>query len=199
MALAAVAAARIDDELRHIANSAATLTDLEHYDLVRPGRACYGLSPLAASPAELGLTPALRLTAELATVKTVPAGAGVSYGHTFVTDHPTRIGIVPLGYGDGIPRHASNEVSVSVAGQRAPIVGRICMDQFMIDLGDIAARPGDEVVLFGPGAAGEPTAHEWAEAIGTINRSEERRVGKECRARGARDERRRSRERERRS
>ena len=168
-ALAVVAGAGIEVELRHIANSAATLTDLEHYDLVRPGLACYGLSPLAASPAELGLTPALRLSAELATVKTVPAGAGVSYGHTFVTDHPTQIGIVPLGYGDGIPRHASNQVSVSVAGERAPIVGRVCMDQFMIDLGDIGARPGDEVVLFGSGVAGEPTAHEWAEAIGTIN------------------------------
>lgn len=156
-------------ELRHIANSAATLTGLEHYDLVRPGLACYGLSPLQQSPAELGLIPALRLTAELSGVKAVPAGTGVSYGHTHVTEDPTTIGVVPLGYGDGIPRHASNRVTVQIAGHRVPIVGRVCMDQFMVDLGGLDVRPGDEVVLLGSGAEGEPTAREWADAIGTID------------------------------
>lgn len=155
--------------VRHIANSAATLRGLEPYDLVRPGLACYGLSPLAQSPAELGLTPALRLTSELATIKAVPAGAGVSYGHTYTTDRETRIGVVPLGYGDGIPRHASNHVSVLVNGTLVPLVGRVCMDQFMVDLGELEAAPGDEVILFGDGSAGEPTAHDWAEGSGTIN------------------------------
>lgn len=154
---------------RHIANSAATLTDVPHYDLVRPGLACYGLSPLAQSPQELGLTPVMRLSAQMAMVKHIPAGAGVSYGHTFVTDKPTRIGVVPLGYGDGIPRHASNKASVLVNGQRVPIVGRVCMDQFMVDLGDVPAQAGDEVVLWGSGDEGEPTAHEWGQAIGTID------------------------------
>lgn len=168
-AIACAEGAGLDLKLRHIANSAATLTGLEHYDLVRPGLACYGLSPLEQSPAALGLAPAMRLTASLATVKTVPAGTGISYGHTFTTEHPTQIGVVPLGYGDGIPRHASNKVTVQIAGRRVPIVGRICMDQFMVDLGEIEAQPGDEVVLFGSGADGEPTAHEWASAIGTID------------------------------
>lgn len=161
--------AGLEIEIRHIANSAATLTGLPPYDLVRPGLACYGLSPLTQSPAELGLTPALRVTASLATIKAVPAGTGVSYGHTYVTERPTRIGVVPLGYGDGIPRHASNRVSVQVAGERVPVVGRVCMDQFMVDLGEVPAQPGDDVVLFGPGTDGEPTAHEWASAIGTID------------------------------
>src|SRR5699024_9152796 len=89
--------------------------------------------------------------------------------HTYVTDRPTTIGVVPLGYGDGIPRHASNRFSVQVAGQRVPIVGRVCMGQFMVNLGDLDARPGDEVVLLGNGADGEPTAREWADAIGTID------------------------------
>lgn len=161
--------AGLEIDVRHIANSAATITGLEHYDLVRPGIICYGLSPMKKTSAEIGFRPALRLTAELTLVKPVPAGAGVSYGHTFTTDRPTQIGVVPLGYGDGIPRHASNLVSVQVAGQRAPIVGRVCMDQFMVDLGDLDAQAGDEVVLLGSGDDGEPTAQEWADAIGTIS------------------------------
>ncbi len=153
---------------RHVANSAATLSGLGRYEIVRVGLAAYGLSPLEKSPAELGLTPILRLSAELATVKKVPAGAGVSYGHTYTTTKDTRIGVVPLGYGDGIPRHASNHVTVQIAGQRVPLVGRVCMDQFMVDLGDIDAGPGDLVLVLGSGEEGEPTVHEWAHAIGTI-------------------------------
>lgn len=161
--------AGLEIEYRHIANSAALLTGLKTYDLVRVGLACYGLSPVAERPRDLGLTPALRLTAELAGVKKVPAGTGVSYGHTYITPRDTRIGVVPLGYGDGIPRHASNRVSVQVAGQRVPVVGRVCMDQFMIDLGQIPAQAGDEVIVFGSGSGGEPTVWEWANAIGTID------------------------------
>lgn len=169
-ALALAHDAGLEVEYRHIANSAALLTGLEQYDLVRAGLACYGLSPLADTrPRDLGLTPALRLTAELSTVKAVPAGTGVSYGHTYVTPGDTRIGVVPLGYGDGIPRHASNMVTVQVGGRRVPVVGRVCMDQFMVDLGDTPAEAGDEVVVFGSGTDGEPTVWEWANAIGTID------------------------------
>lgn len=88
-----------------------------------------------------------------------------------------NIGLVPVGYGDGIPRHASGRAEVWVAGQRRRIVGRICMDQFLVDLGDDAAAPGDEVVLFGPGDDGEPTAQDWAEAADTINYEIVTRIG----------------------
>lgn len=168
-ALALAADLGLEVELRHVANSAATLTEVEHYDLVRPGLACYGLSPLEQSPLALGLRPAMRLTSELAVVKHVPAGTGISYGHTFVTDKPTTVGVVPLGYGDGIPRAASNRAAVHVMGQQVPVIGRVCMDQFMVDLGDLPVQAGEEVIVFGSGAGGEPTAHDWAEASGSID------------------------------
>ncbi len=171
-ALAVVARAGLEPEVRHLANSPATLTrPSAHYDLVRTGLAVYGLSPApeVASAPELGLRPALTLGSRLAAVRSVPQGAGVSYGHTFVTPRPTTLGLVPLGYGDGIPRSASNVAQVQVGGARAPVVGAVCMDQFVVDLGpDSAAAPGDEVLLIGPGDAGEPTAQDWAEWTGTI-------------------------------
>lgn len=158
---------------RHLANSAATLTlpDLQ-YDLVRPGLALYGLTPLPSlgGPDRFGLAPALTLSTHLTLVKKVEAGHGVSYGHTFVTDRATTLGLVPLGYGDGIPRHASNRAEVSVAGARARVVGRICMDQFVVDLGpETVAAVGDRVIVWGPGTHGEPTAQDWADAAGTIS------------------------------
>ena len=115
--------------------------------------------------------------ARLAMVKDVAAGASVSYGHTWAADRPTRLGLVPVGYGDGIPRHASNAAEVSVGGVRCPIRGRICMDQFVVDLGEVEAQAGDEVILFGPGDQGEPTAQDWAEACGTINYEIVTRIG----------------------
>jgi alanine racemase len=115
----------------------------------------------------------MTVTAPLALTKRLSAGAGVSYGHTWTAPGETRVGLVPLGYGDGVPRHAGNAAEVWVDGKRRPIRGRICMDQFVVDLGDDAAEggaePGDEVVLFGPGTAGEPTADDWARACGTIH------------------------------
>jgi alanine racemase len=174
VALAEARGARL--EVRHLANSAATLTDPSaRYDLVRPGLAVYGLSPVpeTAGPASFGLRPAMTLTARLALVKHVGAGQGVSYAHAYTTTRPTWLGLVPIGYSDGVPRHASSTGPVLAAGRRLTIAGRVCMDQFVLDLGDgdaaAAARAGDEVVLFGPGDRGEPTAQDWADAAGTIS------------------------------
>ncbi|GHG45747.1 alanine racemase [Flavimobilis marinus] len=168
--------------LRHLANSAATLTEPRlHYDLVRPGLAVFGLSPVPAiaSAAELGLRPAMRLEARLATVKTLPAGHGVSYGHAYATAQRTKVGIVPLGYADGVPRHASGgdagpggpvRVGEGARARTLRIAGRVCMDQVVVDLGpDALEQAGDTVVLFGDGHDGGPTAQDWADAAGTIS------------------------------
>jgi alanine racemase len=159
----------IEPRWRHIANSAATLTRPDsHYDLVRVGIAMYGLSPL---PPEYPnrLRPAMTARARVALTKRVPAGQGVSYGHTYFTTRETTLAQVPLGYADGVPRHASNVGPVSLGGKTRTIAGRVCMDQFMLDCGDDPVAPGDLVTLFGPGDDGGPTATDWAEAIGTIN------------------------------
>ena len=159
--------------LRHLANSAATLTNPSaHFDLVRPGLAVYGLSPVPdlGDPAHFGLREAMRVTARLSLVKRAPAGQGVSYGHEHVTDGDTVLGLVPMGYADGVPRSAGNRGPVLVGGERTTVAGRVCMDQFVLDLGpEFAGSAGDEVVLLGRGADGEPTAQDWAEAAGTIN------------------------------
>ncbi|MGH3485699.1 MAG: alanine racemase [Nocardioidaceae bacterium] len=171
-ALAAVEAAGLDPGVRHLANSPATLTrPSSHLDLVRCGLAVYGLSPVPqiGSAADFGLRPAMSVHSRLAAVKRVPAGSGVSYGHTHVTERETALGLVPLGYGDGIPRHASNRAEVAIGGRRHRIAGRVCMDQFVVDLGDTDAEPGDPVELFGAGDGGAPTAQDWAEAVGTIS------------------------------
>lgn len=163
----------IDPEVRHLANSAAALLlDDAHFDLVRPGLAIYGLNPApnVASNAEFGLQPAMRLEANISLVKDVPAGQGVSYDLTYRTEDESRLAVIPLGYGDGIPRHISNRGQVLAGTELAPIAGRICMDQFVVDVGrDNAARAGDVAVLFGSGEGGEPTAQEWAQATGTIS------------------------------
>ena len=173
-------------EVRHLANSAATLTNPEmHYDLVRPGLAVFGLSPVPqlGGPADFGLVPAMRLEASLSTVKEVGAGQGVSYAHAYTTPAATVLGLVPLGYADGVPRHASGTDDrwggpVQVGGRRLGVAGRVCMDQFVLDLGPGATdAPGDPVVLFGSGADGEPTAEDWAVAAGTISYEIVTRVG----------------------
>ncbi len=160
------------DARLHLANSAATLTlPSAHYDLVRPGLAVYGLSPVpqVASPAELGLRPAMTVTARLALVKDVPAGHGVSYGHEYVTERPTRLALVPLGYADGVPRHGGGRAPVQVGGSTYAIAGRVCMDQVVLDVGDLDVAVGDQVTLFGSGTEGEPTAEDWARACDTIS------------------------------
>ncbi|GGK77593.1 alanine racemase [Sphaerisporangium melleum] len=163
--------------LRHIANSAATVAlPQAHYDMVRPGIAVYGLSPIPEL-GDFGLRPAMTLTARLAMVKRVPRDSGVSYGHLYVTDRETTLGLVPLGYADGVMRAGTNRAQVWAAGRRRTVAGRICMDQFVIDLGDDPASVGDEVVLFGPGTEGEPTAQEWADSLGTITHEIVTRIG----------------------
>ncbi|MGL4174615.1 MAG: alanine racemase, partial [Dermatophilaceae bacterium] len=172
-AVAELARAGIRPPLRHLANSAATLTDEgAHFDLVRPGLAVYGLSPVPdlGDPAHFGLREAMRVTALLSLVKRARAGQGVSYGHEYVTDRDTVLGLVPLGYADGIPRHAGNRGPLQVRGRRHLVAGRVCMDQVMLDLGpDFGGAAGDDVVVLGRSADGEPCAQAWAEAAGTIN------------------------------
>jgi alanine racemase len=171
-ALEVAASLGVEPPLRHLANSGGTLALPEtHFDLVRPGIATYGLSPFgdALPSAELGLVPAMTLRARLAMVKRVPAGAGVSYGLTWTAPAPTTLGLIPLGYGDGLPRHASSSAPVQVGGVRRTVVGRICMDQCVVNLEDDAAAAGDTAVLFGSGVNGEPTADDWADAAQTIN------------------------------
>jgi alanine racemase len=158
-------------DVRHIANSPATLTlPGAHFDLVRPGIALYGVSPSPeiGTPADFGLRPVMTLAASVALVKQVPGGHGVSYGHHYTTSGETTLGLVPLGYADGVPRHASSTGPVLVDGKWRTVAGRIAMDQFVVDLGGDRPEPGSEAVLFGPGDRGEPTAEDWAQAAGTI-------------------------------
>lgn len=188
--LAILADAGVTPRIRHLSATSGILWHPEaHYDMVRAGIGLYGLSPdpAVAASEELGLIPALELRAPLTSVKVIEEGTPASYGGTWVA--PTRrwIGLVPLGYGDGILRAVSNKARVVVhtaSGPfNAPIVGRVCMDQFMVDLGpaegspgtptarsgQAPAAPGDIATLFGSGAGGEALADDWAQATGTIN------------------------------
>jgi alanine racemase len=166
--LATAARLGLHPRWRHLANSAATLTRPDtHFDLVRTGIATYGLSPIPGQG--FGLRPAMSVRARVLIAKRVPAGEGVSYGHTYTTSRETTLAVVPLGYADGVPRHASNLGPVLLAGRQRRVAGRVCMDQIVLDCGDDPVSAGDVAVLFGPGDSGEPTADDWAEAIGTIN------------------------------
>ncbi|MFI0912165.1 alanine racemase [Streptomyces abikoensis] len=170
-AIAYAEAQGLAPEVRHIANSPATLTLPEtHFDLVRTGVAMYGISPSPelGTSEELGIRPVMTLSASLASVKRVPGGHGVSYGHLYTTPGETTLALVPVGYADGIPRSGSGTGPVLVGGKWRTVAGRVAMDQFVVDLGGDSAAPGDEVVLFGPGDRGEPTAEDWARATGTI-------------------------------
>ena len=173
LALEQAERAGVRPEVRHLAASSGTLFHPgTHFDLVRPGIAVYGLTPAPgiAGSAQLGLRPAMRLEARLTVVKPAPAGTPLSYGHTARTSTDTYIAVVPLGYGDGVPRAASDRGPVTVGGRRLHVAGRVCMDQVVVDLGPQGAgvREGDVAVLFGDGAA-EPSADDWAEVCGTIN------------------------------
>ena len=170
--LQALKAAGIACGLRHAANSAA-LIDLPqtHLDAVRPGIALYGLYPSReVDYTRVDLKPALTLKSRLLQVKTVPAGTKVSYGMTWEAPQPTVIGTVAAGYADGISRRLSNRGVMLVGGRRVPMVGRVCMDLIMLDLGPQAsAQAGDEVVLIGRQGKAEISADEVADLLGTIN------------------------------
>jgi alanine racemase len=162
----------------HLANSAATVALPDTwYDMVRPGIAVYGLDPLGGDPAVHGLRPAMTVRASAALTKRVPAGVGVSYGHTYFPERETTLLLVPVGYADGVPRAAGNRAPVLAAGAHRTIAGRVCMDQFVLDVGDAEVRAGDEVVLWGPGDRGEPTAQDWADAVDTIHYELVTRIG----------------------
>lgn len=167
-ALAVLDSVGLQPEIRHVASSIGTSDSpaLAH-DMVRVGAAAYGV-PVTPRYHEVGLIPAMRVSGQLILVKRVHEGLGVGYGHTYRTSSETTLALVPLGYADGIPRHASNAGPVTIDGQRFRVSGRISMDQFSVDVGDASPREGQWAVLWGDPAHGEPSANEWAEAAGTI-------------------------------
>ena len=174
--------AGVNFEFIHIANSAAALSnEAAHKNIIRWGIGLYGLTPDVINMGDsksLGLKPAMRLFAKLQLVKSVKAGQSVGYGGTAITKSDTKLGVVTLGYADGVPRNANNSAGIYVAGKRAPIIGRVSMDQFVVDLGlDSLAKTGDEVIVFGDGSQGEYTIDEWAKACGTINYEIVTRIG----------------------
>ena len=163
---------RIQFQIRHAANSAGLIGFPQaHYDMVRPGISLYGLYPSEdVGPSRVNLMPAMTLRSIVSSVKKVPKGFKVSYGMTYETHKPTVLASVPIGYGDGFSRGFSSNGTMLVNGCRAPIVGRVCMDQTMIDVGDIpGVQTGDPVVIIGCQKDREIRADEWAERSGTIN------------------------------
>ncbi|WP_333617908.1 alanine racemase [Dietzia sp.] len=175
-AVAEARAAGLECAVNHHSNAARTLTEgADGFEMVRPGIALYGLSPIEGE--DFGLRPAMTFSAEILMVKDVPAGQGISYGHTWVAPRDTVVALVAAGYADGVWRLLSNKFSVEIGGRRYPQVGRVCMDQFMVDLGPrqpdgsvtggVAA--GDRAVMFGDPRRGAPHAGEWAETLGTIH------------------------------
>jgi alanine racemase len=151
----------------HLANSAAALEhDTTWFDVVRCGASVYGIETVRG--VRHGLEPAMRVVSRATQLRSVPAGTGVSYNHAYVTDRPTTLVLVPVGYGDGIPRDLSHGGEAVIGGVRHPIVGAISMDQLVVDVGDSPVRLGDEVVLLGAPGNGEPDAQEWADVTGTI-------------------------------
>ena len=168
-AVALARAAGLEPEVCHLANSAAALLrPSSRFDLVRFGIATYGLSPAPAivSEQDLGIRPAMTAQATIVLNKQIARGDGVSYGHTFVAPEDMPVALVPLGYGDGVPRAASSRAEVQLKGERVPLLGRVCMDQFVV--GPTTAQPGEVAVLFGDGADGSPTAQDWARWCDTI-------------------------------
>lgn len=177
-AVAAAASFGIRPDIRHIAATAAAIDIPEmRLDAVRIGIGLYGLAPDERSSAQLGLRPAMTLRGAVAAVRRVPAGTGVSYGYAHRTARDTTLVLIPFGYADGVPRQASGRLPVSIGGRRFTNVGRIAMDQFVVDVGDASVSVGDEVVLFGDPTLGVPSAADWADAAGTINYEIVTRIG----------------------
>lgn len=159
-------------KIKHVSNSA-SIIDLPDYnlDMVRAGIMIYGLYPSdEVNKNDILLKPAMTLKAKITHIKTVPEGTGISYGQIFKADKKSKIGTLPLGYADGFTRLFTGKSQVYVKGKKVDIVGKICMDQCMIDLTEVEeVSVGDEVILFGYGEEGYPTVDELAEKIGTIN------------------------------
>ena len=170
----------ITPEVIHLSNSAAAINDADsHFDLLRLGIAIYGLSPdfsHMGSSEKLNLKPAMSIRARIHLVKDIPAGSQVGYGGSAITKVDTKIGVIAMGYSDGIPRNANSEAGVLVGNKRAPIIGRVSMDQFVVDLGrDSSAKAGDWAYIIGSNpsdsytSASSYTADSWASASATIN------------------------------
>ncbi|HYP73904.1 MAG TPA: alanine racemase, partial [Microbacterium sp.] len=178
-ALALAATHGLAPQVRHLAASHAAIALPEaRFGCVRLGISIYGLSPFVdRTSADLGLRPAMTLRAAVAAVRRVPAGQGVSYGYTHRTAADTTLALVPLGYGDGVPRAASGGAAVRIGGHVFPVAGRIAMDQFVVDVGDLAVEVGDEAALFGDPTLGVPPVEAWADAAGTINYEIVTRIG----------------------
>ena len=168
--LRVASAAGLAPTLIHLAASATALTvPALRYNMVRLGILAYGVSPFEGrTVADLGLTPVMTLRASIVATRRVPAGAGVSYDFTYRTTGQTTLALIPLGYGEGIPRAASGRAPVVIGGQRFVIAGRVAMDQFIVDVGQATVAVGDPVVLFGDPALGHPSVTEWADAAATI-------------------------------
>ncbi len=164
-ALETARAAGLRPAHRHLAATAATLTDpRSHHTMCRVGAGLVGIDPSRTTR----LRPAMTLTAPVVQVRRVRGGTPVGYGHAYRTPSATHLALVPLGYADGLPRAASGRAQVLVRGHRRPVVGRISMDQLVVDVGERPVDPGDVVTIFGPGDAGEPTVAEWAAWADTI-------------------------------
>ncbi|MFG2049278.1 alanine racemase [Micromonospora sp. NPDC048935] len=170
-ALRVARTAGLDPDLVHLANSAAALSaPRTRFDLCRIGIALYGVDPFGANgPGGFGLRAAMTVRTSVVNVKRVPAGTSVSYGPEHVTAAPTTLALLPLGYADGLPRATGGRGEVWLGGRRCPIVGRVAMDQCVVDAGDLPVAIGDPVVVFGPaeGDANPPTVVEWARWAGT--------------------------------
>ena len=173
-ALDAASSAGLEPEFLHLgATTGALRSPATRHTMVRLGIAAYGFS---ADPS-VDLTPAMELAASVVSVKRVPAGHGVSYGYEYRTSAETTLALVPLGYADGVPRHASNRGPVRIAGTTYTVAGRIAMDQLVVDVGDAPVQAGDRAVLFGDPATGVPSARDWADAAGTIDYEIVTRIG----------------------
>ncbi|BBX18426.1 alanine racemase [Mycolicibacterium duvalii] len=191
--MAALGRARgVNFDIVHLSNSPAALTRADlAFDLVRPGIAVYGLTPIP-DRGSMGLRPAMTVKCPVAQIRSIRAGDGVSYGHTWIASRDTTLALIPAGYADGVFRTLSNRLEVQINGRRYRNVGRICMDQFVVDLGPgpVDVSEGDDAILFGPGDHGEPTAQDWADMLGTINyevaTSPRGRIGRSYRGGGTR-------------
>lgn len=177
--LDAARAAGLAPELVHLTATGGSIQlAAGHFSLLRIGIGAYGLTPFEqGEPVPVALTPAMEVRASIVSVKRVPAGTGLSYGHTYVTERETTLALVPLGYADGMPRHASNAGPVSINGETYRVSGRIAMDQFIVDVGDAPVAVGDRAIIFGDPARGLPSADDWAAAAATINYEIVTRIG----------------------
>lgn len=160
----------VEIPIKHLNNSAGTMELNKYYDMVRMGIMLYGIYPSDEMDPSYPLYPAMELISHISHVKTIEAGEGISYGHIYVADHPVRVATVPVGYADGYPRSLSNKGYVLIRGRRCPILGRVCMDQMMVDVSDLEnASVGEQVVLMGCDGEECITAAQVGDAAGSFS------------------------------